>query len=95
MFFKGSRYERIAEADWTDRSGRTLRYKRTRFLVTPPGLRRHVVLDTDRTDLIAQRYFLDPERYWRICDANVVRRPSELVRDPGRDIAIPSPTEQT
>lgn len=93
MFFKGSRYERIPDAEWTDASGRTVRFKRMRFVTTPPGVRRHLVLDTDRTDTIAHRYFLDSERYWRICDANVARRPSDLTKREGREIAIPSPTE--
>jgi hypothetical protein len=32
MFFRGSRYENIAEADIVDRNGRTIRYKRMRFI---------------------------------------------------------------
>ena len=61
--------------------GRDVRYLRRRFLPDPDGLfslARHVVVDGDRLDNLAARYFADPEQFWQIADANAAVRPEEL-----------------
>jgi hypothetical protein len=88
-FFKGSRYEDVGEVELEDATGRLLRYKRVRFIPDTPGRFAHVVTEGDRVDLVAHRYFRDPERFWRICDANTALWPPELLREPGVLVVIP------
>ena len=90
MFFKGSRYATVGENEITDSKGRTLRYKKIRFIPETKPQRGHVVRQSDRLDLIAHRYYRDAERFWRICDANRALWPDDLVADVGRTILIPA-----
>ncbi|HHM05329.1 MAG TPA: hypothetical protein ENJ19_06250 [Gammaproteobacteria bacterium] len=90
MFFKGSRYEKVITLEMTDDAGRTLRYKATRFIPETPARLGHKVQRSERLDHISQRYFRDPERFWRIADCNESTWPDELVSEPGRKINIPS-----
>ena len=43
----------------------------------------------DRLDLVAFRYFQDPEQFWRICDANGALWPDDLL-EPGNVLLIPA-----
>ena len=73
---------------------RQVRYLRRRFLPPPdaaPPLGTHQVARGDRVDLLADRYFGDPELYWRICDANPLIHPDELVERIGTRIVVPHP----
>lgn len=88
MFFKGSRYETVPDAVYTDPAGREIAYKRLRLIPAAPVLQTHIVAREERLDLIAFRYYTDPEQYWRICDANAALRPAELERL-GRLLLIP------
>jgi hypothetical protein len=93
MFFRGSRYEPITDASLLTKDGRTIRYKRMRFVPqvsSRPRLFTKAQLG-DRPDLIAFRAIGDPELFWRLCDLNLVRRPVDLTAVPGRPVAIPSP----
>jgi hypothetical protein len=92
MFFRGSRYEAVPEAEITTPDGRTVRYKRVRFIPETRGVLPYTVAQGDRLDLIAYKAFHDPEQFWRICDANRVPRPDDLVAEPGRLLLIPVPT---
>jgi hypothetical protein len=92
MFFRGSRYEPVPEAELTTPEGRTIRYKRVRFIPDTPGSLAQRVNQGDRLDLIAYRTYKDPEQFWRICDANLAMLPEELVEEPGRRLLIPVPT---
>ncbi|MFY9820638.1 MAG: hypothetical protein WAM82_04600 [Thermoanaerobaculia bacterium] len=92
MFFRGSRYEPVPEAELTTPEGRTIRYKRVRFIPDTPGSLTQKVNQGDRLDLIAYRTYKDPEQFWRICDANLATLPEELVEEPGRRLLIPVPT---
>lgn len=89
MFTRGSRYEPIGESEWVTPDGRTIRYKRIRFLPSPQGNGRYTVQQGDRPDLAAYRVAQDPEVYWRLCDANGTDRPAELTATPGARIVIP------
>lgn len=91
MFFRGSRYEGIAEAEWTTPAGRIIRYKRRRFIPFSRGVFPYLVVEGERLDLIAYRVFKDPEQFWRICDANEALRPEDLAAVPGRRLLIPVP----
>lgn len=91
MFFRGSRYESVPNAELTTREGRVIRYKRIRFVPDACGVLGHLVALGDRLDLIAYRVYRDPEQFWRICDANLALRPEDLVAEPGRRLLIPIP----
>jgi nucleoid-associated protein YgaU len=89
MFFQGSRYATVGEAELIDRQGRVIRYKRIRFIPPTPAQVGHRVSQGERLDQIAFRYYRDPERFWRICDANLAMLPEDLVSEVGRTIQIP------
>jgi len=92
MFFRGSRYEVVLNAELTTPDGRVIRYKRIRFIPVVSGVFPYLVTQGDRLDLISYKFYKDPEQFWRICDANLAFLPDELVAEPGRRllIAIPS-----
>jgi nucleoid-associated protein YgaU len=89
MFFKGSRYENVSDAEITDATGRIIKYKRTRFIPETPAFIRHTVIQGERLDLIAHRYYQNSELFWRICDANKAMLPDELTAEIGKQILIP------
>lgn len=93
MFFQGSRYTAVETLEMTDGKDRTLRYKKTRFIPATIARLGHRVTDGERLDHIANEYFQDPERFWRICDANRAMWPDDLVSEPGRIILIPAAEE--
>lgn len=74
-----------------DGGARTIAYKRRRFIppadeMTPLG--EHTVAQGDRLDRLTAKYFGDPTQFWRVCDANRVLRPDELVDELGTTILI-------
>ena len=81
MFFKGSRYEKVADAIITDPAGREVRYKTTRFIADPVAVIGHRVMSNERLDHIAWQHFRDAERSWRICDANRALWPDDLLEE--------------
>lgn len=91
MFFRGSRYELIEEAEYSAPSGRIIRYKRMRLIRRTVATQRYVVRDGDRHDLIAAVALGDPERFWQLCDANGTMRPADLADPQGKVIAVPAP----
>ena len=91
MFFRGSRYEAIPEAEFTAPDGRLIRYKGLRLIPRIAATRRFAVRDVGRPDLAAALALGDPERYWQLCDANRVMRPADLVDRPDKLIAAPKP----
>jgi hypothetical protein len=92
MFFHGSRYEGVLEAEITTPDGRTIRYKRVRFIPDTPGVLPYLVKQGDRLDLVSFNAFGDPEQFWRICDANLAMWPDDLLAEAGRLLRIPVPT---
>ena len=90
MFFKGSRYADVQEAEFTDGQGRVICYKRIRLIPETDTQLVHAVGQGERLDQIAYQYYRDPERFWRICDANYATWPDDLVAEPERRIVIPS-----
>ncbi len=89
MFFRGSRYESVADAFYVDSVGREIAYKRLRVLPNPPVHQTHVVAREDRLDRIAHQHYGDPEQFWRIADANQTLRPESLTSELGRRLGIP------
>ena len=93
MFFKGSRYEGVETDKYIDRNGRVIPYTKARFIPETKAQLGHLVNQDERLDHIAHRYYRDPERFWRICDANRTLWPDDLTARPGRTILIP-PSEE-
>lgn len=91
MFFKGSRYLDVEDAELVGQDGRVVRYKKTRMIPPTPASYSHVVRSHERLDHVAAEHFRDPGRFWRICDANLAMWPDELVERAGRRILIPPP----
>jgi hypothetical protein len=90
MFFKGSRYERVLDDHYTDPvTRRRVAYKRIRYIASSRARMGHIVSAGDRLDLIATRYYRDPEQFWRICDANLALWPPQLMADKGSVVRIP------
>jgi hypothetical protein len=44
--------------------------RRERVLTAPPGVVEHTVLHTDRLDHLANNYYKNDRRWWRVMDAN-------------------------
>jgi hypothetical protein len=89
-----SRYDAIETARGTDASGRPVAYRRRRLLPKGqdlPLLAEVVPAGGERLDLLATRTLGDPLAFWRICDANDVMDPLELVDGPPRLVRIPIP----
>jgi hypothetical protein len=89
MFAKGSRYENVPDAAYQTPSGRQIRYKRLRITPSPAAIQMYRVSAGDRLDLIAFRFYQDPEQYWRLCDGNRALLPDDLVAENGRQLVIP------
>jgi hypothetical protein len=89
-----SRYQGIDSATMTGAGGRAITYLRRRFLPQPGKLaqvQQHTVVQRDRLDVIAARYFGDAELFWRICDANGAMRPDDLTTTPGESLRVCMP----
>ena len=89
MFFKGSRYEKVESKTIKDGKGREITYKKVRFIPETRAQAGHITIQGDRLDNLAYMYYHDPEKFWRICDANLTMWPPELVAEPGKTILIP------
>jgi hypothetical protein len=79
MFFKGSRYEKVSTASITLAKDRVVNYKKIRFIPETVGVVGYSVKQGDRLDEIANASFRDPQRFWRICDANLAMWPDDVL----------------
>ena len=94
MFETTSRYNAVENATLTTPNGRSIVYKKRRFLPQGediPLLVEVTVIENDRLDMITARTLGDPEQFWRICDANNTMNPFDLTTKPGRVLRIPEP----
>lgn len=89
MFFKGSRYEDVASDSITDAKGQVIRFKSVRFIPVTRARMLLTIKQDERLDQIAGRIYQDPERFWRICDANLAMWPDDLIGKGGDQIKIP------
>ena len=94
MFFKGSRYETVEDHELTEENGRVIRYKTVRLITSATVRYQHTLTEGERLDHLASRYYRDPERFWRICDANEAMWPEDLTADPGDQVDIPGASER-
>jgi hypothetical protein len=88
MFDQGSRYESVPE-DFLDTPRGPVRYKLIRFIPPTPATLAHVVTQGERLDQLAFLAYREPERFWRICDANRAMWPPDLVLEAGRLLLVP------
>lgn len=70
MFSKISRYRKLPDIVTIDVKGRTLESKSLRLLPDVSGAFLHTVEEVDRLDHLAYKYYKQPKKWWRICDAN-------------------------
>jgi hypothetical protein len=94
MFDYTSRYYRVPDARYTFPDGRTVTYRRRRFLpdgAALPLLAEVAVRQGERLDLFAHRTLGDPLQFWRIADANDAMNPFALVVRTGRLLRVPVP----
>jgi hypothetical protein len=92
MFDPTSRYFAIETNEYVTKEGRTVAYKRRRFLPRSSNLTvltEVVVTDSDRLDLIASRTLGNPELFWQVCDANEAMNPHDLTSEPGQTLRVP------
>jgi hypothetical protein len=89
MFFKGSRYTTVKDHTITDSEGRKINYKGIRFIPQTNGKLEYTVNEGERLDHVTFKIYKDSEQFWRICDANEVMIPDDLVKKPGNTIRIP------
>ena len=93
-FPPNSRYNRVNTAIHETVDGKKIIYLRRRFISQPERfilIQEHAVIEGDRPDLLATKYLGDPEQFWRICDANAVMDPNDLVAVIGNRIRITLP----
>jgi hypothetical protein len=88
VIFKGSRYEKVGAIQVTDASGRVVSALRLRIIPPTPAGFVHTMRDGERLDLLAAKYYGNPEKSWLIADANPEIDPDDLL-EPGRSILIP------
>jgi hypothetical protein len=90
MLFRGSRYEHVEPRTHERADGTVQRYVGLRIVPATPGATGHVVEAGERLDHVAAARLGDPEVFWRICDANHVVAPEDLL-EPGRRLHLPRP----
>jgi len=93
-FAPNSRYYGVPTTTTTLADGRTVCHLTRRFVPPPESfsvLQSYRVVQNDRLDTIAAKFFGDPLLYWRICDANRALAPQELTRTIGTTLAITLP----
>jgi hypothetical protein len=94
MFDFSSRYYAIENTTFTTAEGRTIVFKRRRFLPQGgalPLLAEVTVMQDERLDLVAVRTLGDPLQFWRIADANDAMDPFDLVEPSGQRLRVPVP----
>jgi phage tail protein X len=89
MFFDGSRYLRVKDYTVTDARGRQVKVKRPRPQALVTGSFLYQVKEGDRLDLLAQKFYHNPRKWWLICDANPgLMYPDDYLRS-GLTLVIP------
>jgi hypothetical protein len=88
MIEKTSRYAKTSQVTALDASGELVTLLELREIPPTTGVFFHTPTDGQRLDHLAQVYFRDPKKFWRICDASDVMDPFDVVV-PGRPVLVP------
>jgi nucleoid-associated protein YgaU len=89
MIFKGSRYSGTPVISPARIDGSTPQVLAQRVIPPAPGVVSYTVVEGERLDQLAYRYYSEAQKYWLLLDANPdVLDPFELLQ-PGRVIQIP------
>ena len=89
MRYQGSRYAGTEVIEPLNSQGGHPRVLTLRRIPQTPGVFEHVVMEGERLDHLAHRFYNDPKKYWLLLDANPQElNPFELLR-PGRRIQVP------
>jgi hypothetical protein len=88
MIFKGSRYQNSSTYQVTLADGSTATALTMRLVPPTPAGFRYTVAGHDRLDLLAYRFYNNPEKFWLIADANTEMDAEDLL-ETGRQILIP------
>jgi 3-deoxy-D-arabino-heptulosonate 7-phosphate (DAHP) synthase len=91
IFFKGSRYEKVAEYVARDSYGNRNIVKKIRVAPATKGIRSYEIKQNDRLDIMAYQYYRNPTKFWFVCDANKEMYPDELLKK-GKRIRIAEET---
>lgn len=86
MLYPGSRYAVTPLMEPAPRETRALARRRIR---QPPAALEYVVLEGERLDQLAARFYGDARKWWLICDANPSESNPLMLLRPGRRIVIP------
>lgn len=70
MFSKISRYRKLPDIVAIDAKGRELKSKDVRLSPEVTGTFLHTVEEVDRLDHLSFKFYKQPRKWWRICDAN-------------------------
>jgi hypothetical protein len=89
MFFKGSRYEKVKDYTFRRIDGSQVVIKQKRSIPQPKAKLIHTVQEGERTDILADRYYNDPLKFWKLGDGNDEMDAERLVAEPGRKITVP------
>jgi hypothetical protein len=85
---KKSRYARSPRVPWLRPDGSEAELIGMTARPARPSVFAWTATDTDRLDTLAQRYYRDPAKLWRIADASDALDPFDAIV-PGRRVAIP------
>lgn len=88
MIERKSRYKSTPVLTVNDGRGGTQPLLDLRETPTTTAVLQFTPTDSDRLDLLASRYYRDPTRFWRICDASSRLDPFDVVA-PGEPMPIP------
>lgn len=88
MFLSNSRYAGLPTAAVPLADGREATVVRLRRLPLTTGVQ-YAVQGHDRLDILAQRRYEDPTRYWHVADANTELEAATLTATAGRVIQVP------
>jgi hypothetical protein len=88
MIFKGSRYQNVGTYQVTGPNRQPVTALKIRFIPPTPAGFFHTFTGGERLDLVAYKYYRNPEKFWLIADANTEMDPEDLL-EPGRQLLIP------
>ena len=88
MIDRKSRYRSTPTLSVTDDLGVEHTLLDLREVHETTGVYRLTPTDADRLDLLAARYFKDPLKFWRICNASDHLDPFDVI-EPGDPVLIP------